>query len=93
MKQPMFFIYVVIDITGMPISGNGFYIPKEKSPSVCHLSNTDAIKEAERLAEKHPGRTFAVFHSGMAVTSKIQKAKVHLLSKSQFKPKKKECEP
>ena len=87
MKQPMFFIYVVIDITGMPISGNGFYIPKEKSPSVCHLSNTDAIKEAERLAEKHPGRTFAVFHSGMAVTSKIQKAKVYLLSKKQFKLK------
>ena len=87
MKQPMFFIYVVIDITGMPISGNGFYIPKEKSPSVCHLSNADAVKEAERLAEKHPGRTFAVFHSGMAVTSKIQKAKVHLLSKKQFKLK------
>ena len=83
----MFFIYVVIDITGMPISGNGFYIPKEKSPSVCHLSNTDAIKEAERLAEKHPGRTFAVFHSGLAVTAKIQKAKVHLLSKKQFKLK------
>ena len=93
MKPPMFFIYVVIDITDIPISGDGLCLTYGEIPSVCHLSNTDAIKEAERLATKHPGRTFAVFHSGLAVTSKIQKAKVHLLSKSQFKPKKKELEP
>ena len=75
----MFFIYVVIDITGMPISGNGFYIPKEKSPSVCHLSNTDAVTEAERLATKHPGRTFAVFSANSFVMASKPEPKIHML--------------
>lgn len=36
------------------------YFPVGSAPTITHESYHDAVREASRLAEKHPGDTFAV---------------------------------